>query len=109
MVELAGSNTFLQTIADEDKRGRVMSFYTMAFLGMAPLGSLLTGTLAFWLGLPMACLINGLSCLTGAALFGLSLPRLRVLMRPIYVRLNLLPPLTTGITTASELENITKE
>ena len=109
MVELAGSNTLLQTIADEDKRGRVMSFYTMAFLGMAPLGSLLTGALAAWLGLPMACLINGLFCLTGAALFGLSLPRWHLLVRPIYVRLNLLPPLTTGIATASDLETVAKE
>jgi MFS family permease len=109
MVQMASSNTLLQTIVDEDKRGRVMSFYTMAFLGMAPLGSLLTGTLAAWLGLPIACLINGVFCLIGAALFGLSLPRLRVLMRPTYVRLNILPPLATGISTASELENVAKE
>jgi MFS family permease len=109
MVELAASNTLLQTIAAEDKRGRVMSFYTMAFLGMAPLGSLLTGVLAAWLGLPITCLINGLLCLTGAALFGLSLPRLHVLVRPIYARLNLLPPLTTGIATASDLEMVVKE
>ena len=46
MVQMASSNTILQTIVDEDKRGRVMSFYTMAFLGMAPLGSLLAGGLA---------------------------------------------------------------
>src|SRR5579884_416936 len=109
MVELAASNTLLQTIAAEDKRGRVMSFYTMAFPGMAPLGSLLTGMLATWLGLPLTCLINGLLCLAGAALFGFSLPHLCVLVRPIYVRLNLLPPLTSGIATASELETVTKE
>jgi MFS family permease len=74
MVEIAASNTLVQTLVAEDKRGRVMSFYTMAFLGMAPLGSLLTGVLAAWLGLPIAFLINGLFCLAGAALFGLSLP-----------------------------------
>jgi MFS family permease len=72
MVEMAASNTLVQTLVAEDKRGRVMSFYTMAFLGMAPLGSLLTGVLAAWLGLPIAFLINGLLCLAGAALFGLS-------------------------------------
>ncbi|HEY7311615.1 MAG TPA: MFS transporter [Gemmataceae bacterium] len=86
MVEMAASNTLLQTIVAEDKRGRVMSFYTMAFLGMAPLGSLMTGVLADWLGLRIAFLINGLLCLAGAALFGIGLPRWRVLVRPIYVQ-----------------------
>jgi MFS family permease len=109
MVEMAASNTLLQTIVAEDKRGRVMSFYTLAFLGMAPLGSLLTGVLSTWLGEPMTFLINGLLCLAGAAFFGLSLPRLRVLVRPIYARLNILPPLTTGIASASELETVMKE
>jgi MFS family permease len=109
MVQMAGSNTLLQTIAAEDKRGRVMSFYTMAFLGMAPLGSLLTGVLAAWLGPAITLRINGLLCLTGATLFALSLPRLRVLVRPIYARLNILPPVTTGIAVASELESTMKE
>jgi MFS family permease len=109
MVEMAASNTLLQTIVAEDKRGRVMSFYTMAFLGMAPLGSLLTGVLAACLGLPITFLINGLLCLSGAALFGLTLPRFHVLVRPIYVRLNILPPLSLGIATASELETVAKE
>ncbi|HEY7427586.1 MAG TPA: MFS transporter [Gemmataceae bacterium] len=109
MVEMAASNTLLQTIVAEDKRGRVMSFYTMAFLGMAPLGSLLTGVLAAWLGPPITLLINGLLCLVGAAFFAVNLPRLRVLVRPIYVRLNIVPPITTGIAAASELEMVTKE
>jgi MFS family permease len=109
MVEITASNTLVQTIVAEDKRGRVMSFYTLAFLGMAPLGNLLTGVLAAWLGLPITFLINGLLCLVGAALFGLSLPRLRVLVRPIYVRLNILPPLPIGMATASERETVTKK
>jgi MFS family permease len=109
MVQMAGSNTLLQTITAEDKRGRVMSFYTMAFLGMAPLGSLLTGVLAAWLGPSITLRINGLLCLTGAVLFAVSLPRLRVLIRPIYARLNILPPVTTGIAAASELESTMKE
>jgi MFS family permease len=109
MIEMAASNTLLQTIVAEDKRGRVMSFYTLAFLGLAPLGSLLTGVLAAWLGLSFTFLCNGLLCLAGAAGFALSLPRLRGLVRPIYARLNILPPLTTGIATASELEAVMKE
>jgi MFS family permease len=109
MVQMASSNTLLQTISAEDKRGRVMSFYTMAFLGMAPLGSLLTGTLAAWLGPQITLLINGSLCLGGAAFFGLYLPRLRAQVRPIYVRLNILPPLASGVAAASELENVVKE
>jgi MFS family permease len=109
MVQIAASNTLVQTLVAEDKRGRVMSFYTMAFLGMAPLGSLLTGVLAAWLGPPITLLINGLLCLVGAAFFAVNLPRLRVLVRPIYVRLNIVPPITTGIAAASELEMVTKE
>jgi MFS family permease len=107
MVEMAGSNTMLQTIAADDKRGRVMSFYTLASLGMAPLGSLLTGTMAARLGLSMAFLVNGLLCLTGALLFGVRLPRLRALVQPIFVDLDLLP-LTTGIATASQVETAIK-
>jgi MFS family permease len=109
MIEMAASNTLLQTIVAEDKRGRVMSFYTLAFLGMAPLGSLLTGVLAAWLGLPITFLVNGLLCLAGAAFFGFSLPGLHELVHPIYARLNILPPLTTGISSASEQETVMKE
>jgi MFS family permease len=50
MVQMAASNTILQTIVEEDKRGRVVSFYSMAFLGMAPFGSLFAGSLAGWTG-----------------------------------------------------------
>ncbi|MDE3060012.1 MAG: MFS transporter [Pseudomonadota bacterium] len=109
MVQMAGSNTLLQTISDEDKRGRVMSFYTMAFLGMAPVGSLLTGYLASRLGLFAAFAINGVSCLLGALAFFLLLPRLRDIIRPIYVRLKLIPPLAAGLQAASELRLIAKE
>ncbi|HZV05718.1 MAG TPA: MFS transporter [Gemmataceae bacterium] len=109
MIEMAASNTLLQTIAAEDKRGRVMSFYTLAFLGMAPLGSLLTGVLSAALSPSTTLLINGLFCLTGAVFFALNLPRLRALVRPIYARLEILPPITNGIAAASDLENAMKE
>jgi MFS family permease len=72
---MASSNTFLQTIVDDDKRGRVMSFFTMALMGMAPFGSLLAGILASKIGAPHTLLIGGLSCLLGAVLFGLRFPR----------------------------------
>jgi MFS family permease len=84
LVSLAGSNTILQTIVDDDKRGRLMSFYTMAFMGMTPWGSLVAGALASRLGAPMAVRIGGIACIAGATLFAVHLPRLREIARPIY-------------------------
>ena len=68
MVQMAASNTILQTLVDDDKRGRVMSFYTMAFLGTAPFGSLLAGGLADRIGAPHTLLVGGAGCILGAAL-----------------------------------------
>ena len=69
MVQMAGSNTFLQTIVHDDKRGRIMSFYTMAFMGMAPFGSLLAGWLASIMGAPKTIMAGGILCIVGALLF----------------------------------------
>jgi MFS family permease len=104
MVEMAASNTILQTIVDENKRGRVMSFYTMAFLGMAPLGSLFAGFLAGVVGARTTVLIGGLACILGAALFAFKLPQLRVLVRPIYVERGILPQVASGLQTATTVE-----
>jgi MFS family permease len=109
MVQIAASNTLLQTIVEEDKRGRIMSFFTMAFLGMAPLGSLLTGYVAETLGIAFVFIMNGCIYLLSALVFFVLLPRLRELIRPIYMRLNIISPLVAGIEAASELELITKE
>jgi hypothetical protein len=68
-----------------------MSFYTMAFLGMAPVGSLVTGAMAAGLGVGAAFAVNGAVCAGAGLLFARELPRLRALVRPIYVRLNILP------------------
>ena len=65
----ASSNTIIQTIVDDDKRGRVMSFYTMAFMGMAPIGSLLAGALASKFGVTDALLFGGFSCLFANLVF----------------------------------------
>jgi MFS family permease len=86
MVHMASSNTILQTIVDDDKRGRVMSLYTMAFMGMAPLGSLVAGSLAGWIGAPLTLIFVGTSCMIGSFLFRKILPTLRMMIRPIYVR-----------------------
>jgi MFS family permease len=103
MVHMAASNTILQTIAEEDKRGRVMSFYSLAFLGMTPFGSLLAGLLAEWVGAPWTVLGGGVACLVGAALFAARLPGLRALVRPIYVERGILPAAASGVQSASEV------
>ena len=86
MVQMASSNTILQTIVEDDKRGRVMSFYTMSFMGVAPFGSLLAGSLAEAIGAPNTVRIAGISCLLGSYLFARRLPLLRGMIRPIYLR-----------------------
>lgn len=90
MVEMAASNTFIQTIVDEDKRGRVMSFYTMAFMGTAPFGSLLGGTLADKIGAPHTIQIGGVACILGGIMFAVKLPAIRKEVRPIYERLGII-------------------
>lgn len=69
MVQIAASNTLLQFLTSDDKRGRVMSFYTMAFMGMAPFGSLLAGGLASKIGSPHTVLLSGIFCIAAAFFF----------------------------------------
>ena len=91
MQQMAPSNTILQTIVDDEKRGRVMSFYGMAFLGMVPFGSLLAGYLAARIGAPETMMANGAVCLIGSLWFARRLPAIRQIVRPIYVRMGILP------------------
>jgi len=90
MVQMASTNTVLQTIVEENMRGRVMSFYTMAFMGMVPFGSLLGGSLANHIGAPYTVVIGGLSCILGSAWFAKNLPSLREMVYPIYVEKGIL-------------------
>ncbi len=87
----SASNTVIQTLVPEDKRGRVMSYYTMAFVGSAPFGSLLAGTLAHWIGAPHTVMVTGGFCVAGSLWFTLELPKIRAVMRPIYREMGLLP------------------
>ena len=103
MVQMAACNTVLQTIVQEDKRGRVMSLYTMAFMGMTPFGSLLAGGLASLLGAPAAVMVGGTACILGGLWFAARLRELRVLIRPIYARMGILPELAAGIDAATRL------
>lgn len=90
MLQLASSNTIIQTIVAEDKRGRVMSIYTMAFMGTAPFGSFMAGSLAKLIGASFTLLIGGLVCMAGAVLFYLKLPEIRRNVRPIYISLGVI-------------------
>lgn len=90
MVQMAASNTVLQTMVEEDKRGRVMSFYTMSFMGTTPFGSLLLGSLAHQWGTQRVLLFGGLFAVAGALFFAAQLPRLRKFIRPIYVQKGIL-------------------
>ncbi len=92
MQQMAASNTIIQTIVEESKRGRVMSFYTMAFVGMAPFGSLLAGSLANLIGAPKTVMLTGTCCVAGAIWFASHLRMIRRLIRPIYMDLGILPP-----------------
>lgn len=102
MLHTAASNTVLQTITDDDKRGRVMSFYTMAIMGTSPIGSLIAGSLAKAIGTPVTILIGGVVCIAGAVYFYLKLPELKERARPVYIKLGVIPEVVTGIQTASE-------
>ncbi len=96
IVQMAASNTVIQTLVDEDKRGRVMSFYTMAFFGMAPFGSLVAGWLASRIGAPATGAWGGAATLVAVGLFAWALPSLRAQVRPIYRRLGILPDTPEG-------------
>jgi MFS family permease len=91
MQGLTASNTIIQTIVPEDKRGRVMSYYTVAFVGMSPFGSLLAGWLATAVGAPWTVVISGISCIVGAAWFLTQMKTVRKAMRPIYEQLGIIP------------------
>ncbi len=91
MQGMAASNTIVQTLVPEDRRGRVMSYYTMAFVGMAPFGSLLAGSLAHWLGAPRTVMITGSVVILGALWFTTRLKAIRVEIRPIYQAMGILP------------------
>ena len=100
MITMAATNTIIQTIVSEELRGRVMAFYTMAFLGTAPIGSLIAGLAAARIGAQRTILLGGLSCIAAGVWFTLRLPRLRELVRPIYVE--------RGILAASQVDGSTK-
>lgn len=91
VVQLAASNTILQTIADDDKRGRVMSFFVMSFMGLAPFGSLLFGGLATVIGAPNTLLIGGCCIIAGALVFARKFSTVKGMVHQAYVKRGLMP------------------
>jgi MFS family permease len=103
ITQMASSNTVLQTIVEEDKRGRVMSLYAMSFMGIAPFGSLAAGYLADHIGAPLTARLAGVGCILASLVFALQFKALRRLIRPIYRQMGILPEVATGIQQASQL------
>lgn len=103
MVHMAASNTLIQTMVDEDKRGRVMSFYTMAFFGTMPFGSLAAGWLGARIGAPATVAWGGVATIAAVLLFVRKLPELRRQARPIYERLGILPAIANALESSAEL------
>ena len=109
MQQMASSNTILQTIVENEKRGRVMSFYSMAVQGVAPFGSLIAGVAASRIGASDTLMIGGAICVGGAALFAMQLPSLRKVIRPIYAQKGIIREVATGIHAASVLQQPPEE
>ncbi|MBI2252014.1 MAG: MFS transporter [Armatimonadetes bacterium] len=103
IMQMASSATILQTIIDDDKRGRVMSIYAMAFIGIAPFGSLLAGSLAGKLGAQNTLFASGCLVILGAILFAIKLPALRKEIHPIYLKMGIISEAALGIETIEEL------
>jgi MFS family permease len=97
IIQMAGSNTILQTLVDDDLRGRVMAFFTMCFMGMVPIGSLLSGAMATHIGAPRTVMCGGIVCIVGGLLFLRARPHLRKLVEPIYIKRGILPQVAVGI------------
>jgi MFS family permease len=88
-------NTIIQTVVEEDKRGRVMSFHAMASMGTMPFGSLIAGIVASHLGAPHAVLISAGCCVVGSFFFARKVPSLRSATRPVYIALGIIKEMPT--------------
>lgn len=90
MFMMSACSTILQTIIEEEKRGRVMSLFTMAFMGTAPIGGLVGGACANQFGFHATILGAGIYCLAVSLLFGANMPELRKQSKPLYIEKGLL-------------------
>jgi MFS family permease len=103
MAHMAASNTIVQTVVDDDKRSRVMGFYTMTVLGLTPVGSLLSSGLVVLIGSPYTVAIGGVLSLVGTLYFIWWLPVLRKAARPMLEKAGVLPPISEGLQSATQV------
>jgi MFS family permease len=89
MTQIASSNTIIQTIVDEDKRGRIMSLYAMSLMGVMPFGSILAGSVADKIGVQFTLLLGAAFCIIGASIFAAKLPMLCKLLRPVLANMEI--------------------
>jgi MFS family permease len=104
MIQMASSNTIIQTIVEDSKRGRVMSFYTMSFMGTMPIGSLLAGFTASKIGATNTVIIGGICCIIGSLLFATRFQKFSKAVRPIYTKMGIIPEIAVGIESSSNLQ-----
>jgi len=97
MIQTASTNTMLQTLVEDSKRGRIMSLYVIAFMGTAPFGSFAAGSLASTIGASYTVLTGGIICLIGAIIFAIILPTLKKYIKPIYVKMGIIPEASDGL------------
>jgi MFS family permease len=103
--QMSSSNTVIQTLVEDEMRGRVMSYYAMAFVGMTPFGSLLAGAMAKWIGAPRTLLFTGLCCAAGSLWYFRNFEAVRASMRPIYRELGILPQQPAELRAAVAVED----
>jgi len=103
MTQMASCNTMLQTLVEDRMRGRVMSLFAMAFMGMMPLGALVSGQLAAHIGPAATVMAGGALCILSGLVFATQLPALRKEMHPIYVKRGILPEAAAGLAAAESI------
>ncbi len=105
IINIASCNTIIQTVVDEDKRGRILSLYIMSFMGTAPLGSLLAGSLSKWFGAPAAALTGGIIAVAGGLFFASRLGSIRRLVGPVYREKGYTEDLSRGVGVEADFGN----
>jgi len=103
MIQMASTNTVFQTIVEDDMRGRLMSFFTLAFIGTAPFGHLMVGTAAHHFGPKLTLMVCGIVCVLGSLIFTRKIPALKKKMHPVYVKMGIIPEVASGIQTVTNL------
>jgi len=101
MVQMASSNTLIQAMTPDHLRGRIMSVYSMMFMGLAPFGALSAGAVAHHIGAPWTVALGGLLCIGGAILFSTHFPRVRAEARELV--------LAQGMTAGAPAQSATGE